>query len=85
MRCERCGEHEALEQDGTPVRIRLFESWEGYACERCVLEIQEPYNLELRERVSELAPHLTAEELSRFPDQMLKFTVCLPLPREPRG
>lgn len=82
MQCERCGRHEALERDGVPARLRLFESWDGYLCERCVLELQEPYNRELRDRIAEQAPHLTDEDLARFPDQMLKFTMHLPLPRK---
>jgi hypothetical protein len=79
MKCQRCQEHDAVERDGAPVRLNVFEEWEGFFCQECVLALQEPYNADLRQRISDRAPALTDEALARFPDQMLKFTLTFPV------
>ncbi|HXE58087.1 MAG TPA: hypothetical protein VNK43_08805 [Gemmatimonadales bacterium] len=80
MRCERCGEREALERDGRPARLHLFGEIDGHYCAGCARRLQEPYEAELRRAIAEQAPDLTDEELARFPEQMLRFTLHLPLP-----
>ncbi|MEO8635265.1 MAG: hypothetical protein ABI587_08310 [Gemmatimonadales bacterium] len=51
-------------------------------CADCALEIQKPFNAELRHSIEVHAPQLTDEDLSRVPDQMLKFTLMLPIPHQ---
>lgn len=80
MRCQRCDAQDALEKDGAPALLRLFEDIEGYYCADCVLELQRPFNAELRRSIAERAPVLTQADLEAVPDQMLKFTMCLPIP-----
>ena len=80
MRCQNCRQRNALERDGRPVLLSLFGTVEGYFCEDCAREIQRPYEEELRRSVAERAPQLTEADLAGFPDQMLKFTVNLPIP-----
>ncbi|MDH4347407.1 MAG: hypothetical protein OEW17_01245 [Gemmatimonadota bacterium] len=64
-----------------PVRINLFGTIEGYLCAECVVALQQPYEAGLRAEISSRAPTLTEAELSAVPSQMLKFTLCLPIPR----
>jgi len=73
---------DAISQDGTPVTCRLFGEIEGCFCTDCVLELQRPYEERLRESIAEKAPDLTPRDLEAVPDQMLKFTLCLPIPRD---
>ena len=80
MHCQHCGVREALERDGSPVVVRLFGEIEGYFCAVCVVELQRPYEQELRRSIAERAPDVTEADLAAVPDQMLKFTVCLPIP-----
>ena len=82
MQCQTCQLRPALERDGHPVRLTLFGTVDGYFCEACALEIQKPFNAELRRSIRLRAPQLTAEDLSRVPDQMLKFTLMLPIPHQ---
>jgi len=84
MHCQYCQSREALEQDGAPLRIRLFGEIEGCFCADCVLELQAPYNDALRAEITSRAPGLTEADLAAMPDQMLKFTLCLPIPRMTR-
>ncbi len=81
MQCQRCQSRTAIERDGAPLTLRLFGDIEGCFCPECVLEIQTPYNDALRADIAERAPGLSAEALAAVPDQMLKFTLCLPIPR----
>ena len=83
MLCERCQAREALSQDGTPVPCNLFGEIEGYFCSECVVELQEPYDRKLRDSIAERAPALSDADLAAVPDQMLKFTLCLPIPHIP--
>jgi protein-arginine kinase activator protein McsA len=79
MKCQQCFQRPALERDGRPAFLSLFGTVEGYFCEECAREIQRPYEEELRRSVAERAPQLTDEDLAGLPDQMLKFTVTLPI------
>lgn len=83
MLCDRCRTREALSRDGAPVTCNLFGEIEGHFCSECVLELQRPYERELRDSIAERAPALTDADLAAVPDQMLKFTVCLPIPAVP--
>lgn len=83
MRCQRCDRQDALEKDGAPALLRLFEDIEGYFCAACVLDLQRPHNAQLRHSIAERAPGLTEQDLEAVPDQMLKFTMCLPIPGQP--
>jgi hypothetical protein len=83
MLCERCQAREALSQNGAPVTCNLFGEIEGYFCSECVVELQRPYDRELRHSIAERAPGLTDADLAAVPDQMLKFTLCLPIPPIP--
>jgi hypothetical protein len=83
MLCERCHTREALSQDGAPVTCNLFGEIEGHFCSECVVELQRPYERELRNSIAERAPDLTDADLAAMPDQMLKFTLCLPIPAAP--
>src|SRR5512143_4150440 len=83
MLCERCGTREALTRDGEPVPCHLFGEIRGYFCPECVVELQRPYDRELRDSIAARAPGLTEADLAAVPDQMLKFTLCLPIPRVP--
>lgn len=83
MRCQRCDQQDALEKDGAPALLRLFEDIEGYFCATCILDLQRPHNEHLRRSIAERAPGLTEGDLAAVPDQMLKFTVCLPIPGRP--
>ncbi len=83
VRCPRCHRQDALEKDGAPALLRLFEDIEGYFCAACVLDLQRPHNADLRRSIAERAPGLTEADLAAVPDQMLKFTVCLPVPGLP--
>lgn len=83
VRCQRCHRQDALEKDGAPALLSLFEEVEGYFCAACVLDLQRPHNDRLRRSIAERAPALTAADLQAVPDQMLKFTVCLPIPGLP--
>lgn len=80
MLCQRCESSLALARDGAPVRLHLFGTIEGYFCAECVVALQQPYDTGLRADIARRAPSLTTAELSGFPDQMLKFTLCLPIP-----
>ena len=80
MLCETCHERPALTKNGEPARLVLFGSIEGYFCAKCALEHQSPFNAELRRSIAERAPNVSEEDLARIPDQMLKFTLNLPLP-----
>ena len=80
MLCQRCDSRVALMRDGEPVRINLFDTIEGYFCAECVVALQQPYEAGLRAEISSRAPALTDADLSAVPDQMLKFTLCLPIP-----
>jgi len=83
MLCQRCQTRDAIERDGTPVRCNLFGDIEGYFCAECLLDLQRPYEAALRLDIAERVPALSAEDLALVPDQMLKFTLCLPVPRLP--
>lgn len=83
MLCERCRTREALSRDGVPVTCNLFGEIEGHFCSECVVELQRPYERRLRDTIAERAPALTDADLAAVPDQMLKFTVCLPIPVVP--
>ena len=83
MLCEHCQTREALTQDGVPVTCNLFGEIEGHFCSECLRELQVPYELGLRKSIAERAPQLTEADLAAMPDQMLKFTVCLPIPAVP--
>lgn len=83
MRCQRCQTQNALEKNGAPALLSLFEEIEGYFCARCVLELQHPYNLRLRRSIAERASSLTDADLAAVPDQMLKFTMCFPVQAPP--
>jgi protein-arginine kinase activator protein McsA len=87
MLCQTCNQREALERDGRPARLSLFGSIEGYFCAECALKHQEPFNAEFLKAVAERAPYLTIEDLEAVPDQMLKFTLNLPIPswQSPHG
>ncbi len=85
MRCQRCHAQDALEKDGAPAMVRLFEDIEGYFCATCVVELQQPFNADLRRSIAARAPALTEADLAAVPDQMLKFTLCLPIQPAPGG
>lgn len=80
MLCERCSSHPALERDQQPVRCYLFGTIEGFFCAGCVRALQLPFEASLRRDVAIEAPGLSAADLAGIPDQMLKFTLCLPIP-----
>ncbi|MEP6572369.1 MAG: hypothetical protein ABJD11_06720 [Gemmatimonadota bacterium] len=80
MLCETCHERDALERNGQAARMSLFGSIEGFFCAECALKHQEPFNAGFRESVAERAPYLTEEDLAAVPDQMLKYTLNLPIP-----
>jgi hypothetical protein len=81
MRCEHCRAQEALHRDGSPVLVHLFEHIHGYYCADCIRLLQRPAETELRRSIAERVPELTEEQLAAVPGQMLKFTLCLPIPR----
>jgi hypothetical protein len=81
MRCQHCQSHDALEQDGHPVLLHLFEDISGYYCAECTVLLQQPRNAALRQSIAERAPAVTDEQLAAMPDQMLKYTMCLPIPQ----
>jgi hypothetical protein len=85
VRCQRCQVQDALEKNGVPALLRLFEEIDGYFCAPCVLELQRPYNAQLRRLIAERAASLTEADLAAVPDQMLKFTMCLPIQAGPGG
>lgn len=80
MLCQRCQAREAVNRDGEPVTCHLFGEIDGFFCAECILEIQQPYQASLRQSIAERAPALTDRDLAGFPDQMLKFTISLPIP-----
>ncbi len=80
MLCQRCQAREAISRDGRPVLCHLFGEIDGFFCAECVLELQQPYEASLRQSIAERAPALTDGELAGLPDQMLKFTISLPIP-----
>jgi hypothetical protein len=80
MLCQRCQTREALSREDAPVTCHLFGEIEGRFCADCVLELQRPYEEQLRRSIAERAPQLSDADLAAFPDQMLKFTLCLPIP-----
>jgi len=81
MLCQRCHSHNAVEQNGQPVCCNLFGEIEGYFCDECLVALQQPYENALRQDIAARAPQLTDADLAAVPDQMLKFTVCLPIPQ----
>jgi hypothetical protein len=81
MHCQYCQSRDALERDGAPVRVNLFGEIEGFFCPDCLVLLQAPYNDGLRAEIAARAPALTEADLAAVPDQMLKFTLCLPIPR----
>jgi hypothetical protein len=85
MLCETCHTRPALERDGKPVTMNLFGEVEGCFCAECVLAYQQPHEAELRRSIAEHVPQITAEQLEAMPDQMLKFTLCVPVPRSVSG
>lgn len=80
MLCQHCCSASALEQDGRPVELHLFETTTGYFCAECTVLLQEPHNAALRQSIAERAPQVTDEQLAALPDQMLKYTLNLPIP-----
>ena len=80
MRCQYCHTREAITQDGVAVTCHLFGEIEGAFCADCLVELQRPYEAALLREIRTKAPGLTDEDLARMPDQMLKFTLCLPIP-----
>jgi hypothetical protein len=80
MLCERCQSREAVAKDGQPVACHLFGEIHGCFCADCLLDLQRPYDDALRAAIAHRVPSVSAEELARMPDQMLKFTLCLPIP-----
>jgi hypothetical protein len=80
MLCQHCGSASALEQDGRPVELHMFEKTSGYFCADCAIILQEPHNAALRRSIAERAPQVTDEQLAALPDQMLKYTLNLPIP-----
>jgi hypothetical protein len=80
MLCQRCHTREAVNRNGDPVNCHLFEEIDGYFCAECVLELQQPYEAALRKSIAERAPTVTEDDLADLPDQMLKFTISLPIP-----
>ena len=80
MRCQRCQAQDALEKNGVPALLSIFEEIEGYFCGPCVVELQRPYNARLRRSIAEHAASLTDADLAAMPDQMLKYTMCFPIP-----
>ena len=83
MRCERCQLREAVARDGHPVPCHLFGEIHGYFCSECLVELQRPFDEALRQEIALRVPELSDGDLARLPDQMLKFTLCLPIPRQP--
>jgi len=81
MLCQRCQTRQAMERDGSPLECHLFGEIQGYFCPECIVELQRPYEAQLRREIAERAPELSDVDLARFPDQMLKFTLSLPIPR----
>jgi hypothetical protein len=80
MLCQHCHSESALEQDGRPAELHLFEDTTGYFCAECTVILQEPHNVALRRSIAERAPQVTDEQLAAVPDQMLKYTLHLPIP-----
>lgn len=80
MLCQRCHTGDAITRDGQTVTCHLFGEITGAFCADCLVELQRPYDAALRERISDRLPALSDADLARFPDQMLKFTLCLPIP-----
>ena len=85
MLCDTCQQRPAMTRNGEPARLVLFGRIEGYFCAECALEHQRPDNEALRRTISERAPNLTAEDLGRVPDQMLKFTMHFPVAQPEPG
>ena len=81
MLCQSCHTRPALERNGKPVVMNLFGEVEGCFCEECVLAIEQPHDRELRRSIAERAPGISDEALAALPDQMLKYTLCVPIPR----
>ncbi|HTS86952.1 MAG TPA: hypothetical protein VMG41_00545 [Gemmatimonadales bacterium] len=81
MLCERCHLRPAIERDGEPARCLLFGEIDGYFCPECLRELQQPHEEQLRRDIAARAPDLSEADLAAVPDQMLKFTLCLPIPR----
>jgi hypothetical protein len=79
MLCDRCHTRDAVAKDGQPVHCDLFEEIHGYFCAECILELQRPYEAELRRSIATLRPDLTEADLAAVPDQMLKFTMTFPV------
>lgn len=82
MLCQRCGVREPVGRDGEPVLCHLFGEIRGYFCPECVVELQRPYERELRDSIAAHAPDAAIDAV---PDQMLKFTLCLPIPAVERA
>ena len=80
MLCQACKTRPALEREGTPVVMSLFGESSGCFCGDCVLAFQQPHNAELRRSIAERAPNITDEQLASVPGQMLKYTLCIPVP-----
>lgn len=80
MLCQHCRTELAMQQDGRPVELHLFEKTSGYFCAECAVVLQEPHNAALRQSIAERAPQITEEQLAAVPDQMLKYTLHLPIP-----
>ena len=85
MLCDRCHTRDAVSRDGQPVHCDLFGEIHGYFCAECLVALQQPYDAALRRDIATLVPELTDADLARVPDQMLKFTLCLPIPPAGRG
>ena len=64
MLCEHCHTREALTRDGAPVTCYLFGEIEGRFCSECLVELQRPYERELRNSIAERAPSLTDADLA---------------------
>jgi hypothetical protein len=80
MLCQRCQTREAVSRDGQPVDCHLFGEIDGYFCAECIVELQQPYEESLRKSIAERAPTITDSDLAELPDQMLKFTINVPIP-----
>lgn len=83
MTCDRCHSREAVERNGQPVPCHLFGEIHGHFCADCLVALQRPYDDALRQEIALRAPELSDDDLARVPDQMLKFTLCLPIPPQP--
>jgi hypothetical protein len=77
MLCEQCGQHDALERDGSPVTFIFGTEVAGRLCRLCATQRQSIWDAELAELLGRDSD-LNAQQLAQIPQRRTRAFVDLP-------